>query len=69
MEKQQGRVVGMLVARQAVFHELLGVSLTGKVPLEQTLERGEGSRHRDIWRDSNNCQSQHARCGCAWVLH
>ena len=59
----------MLVARRAVFHGLLRVSLMGKAPFKQKLEHGEGSRHRDIWRDSNNRRSQHIRCGGAWVLN
>lgn len=48
--------MGVLVARCAALNGLFRASLIEKVPFEQILKRNEGSRHRDIWRNSNNNQ-------------
>lgn len=38
----------MLIGGHAILNGVFGVNLIGKVPFEQVLEYGEGSRHRGI---------------------
>ena len=51
--------------RYMVLNMLFTASLNERVPFEQILEHGERSRHRDIWRKSNNSQGKLVTWECA----